>query len=41
MEELLVMLYELIYSSLSLVWSVLPIIGMWLVFEKACERLFV
>lgn len=38
MEELLVMLYELIYSSLSLVWSVLPIIGMWLVFEKAGER---
>ena len=38
MEELLTMIFELVYSTLSLAWSVLPIIGMWLVFEKAGEK---
>lgn len=35
MEELFVIIWESVGSLLSLAWSVLPIIGMWLVFEKA------
>lgn len=38
MEEMIAMVYELISSLLSLAWSVLPVIGMWLVFEKAGEK---
>ena len=38
MEEMIAMVFELIYSCLSIVWGVLPIIGMWLVFEKAGDK---
>lgn len=38
MEEMIALVFELIYSCLSMAWGVLPIIGMWLVFEKAGEK---
>ena len=38
MEEFIAMIFELFYSCLSLAWSALPIVGMWLVFEKAGEK---
>lgn len=38
MTEIIGMLIELMYSFVSLAWSVLPMIGLWHVFEKAGEK---
>ena len=38
MEEILTWIFQMVYSLASMAWGVLPVIGIWLVFEKAGEK---